>query len=76
MKRIRGQIDALEKALNGDSDCRAILQQIAAVRGATNGLMSQVLESHLRESVAEEQYSKQFHQSIDDTIEMVRTYLK
>ncbi len=39
VRRIRGQIDALERSLEGDAECRAILQQIAAVRGAANGLM-------------------------------------
>ncbi|WP_201180317.1 metal-sensing transcriptional repressor [Escherichia coli] len=60
VRRIRGQIDALERSLEGDAECRAILQQIAAVRGAANGLMAEVLES----------------QSVDDTIELVRAYLK
>ena len=50
VRRIRGQIDALERSLEGDAECRAILQQIAAVRGAANGLMAEVLESHIRET--------------------------
>ena len=52
VRRIRGQIDALERSLEGDAECRAILQQIAAVRGAANGLMAEVLESHIRETAA------------------------
>ncbi len=44
VRRIRGQIDALERSLESDAECRAILQQIAAVRGAANGLMAEVLE--------------------------------
>ena len=39
VRRIRGQIDALERSLEGDAECRAILQQTAAVRGAANGLI-------------------------------------
>ena len=50
VRRIRGQIDALERALENGAECRAILQQIAAVRGASNGLMAEVLESHIRET--------------------------
>ncbi|ENI2487418.1 metal-sensing transcriptional repressor, partial [Escherichia coli] len=41
VRRIRGQIDALERALENGAECRAILQQIAAVRGASNGLMAE-----------------------------------
>ncbi len=49
VRRIKGQAEALEKALEQESDCSAVLQQIAAIRGAVNGLMAEVLEGHLRE---------------------------
>src|SRR5690606_29227233 len=49
VRRIRGQCDALDRALEAGADCGPVLQQIAAIRGAVNGLMSEVLESHLRE---------------------------
>ncbi|HAJ3300460.1 TPA: formaldehyde-responsive transcriptional repressor FrmR [Escherichia coli] len=77
VRRIRGQIDALERSLEGDAECRAILQQIAAVRGAANGLMAEVLESHIRETFDRNGcYSREVSQSVDDTIELVRAYLK
>ena len=77
VRRIRGQIDALERSLEGDAECRAILQQIAAVRGAANGLMAEVLESHIRETFDRKDcYSREVSQSVDDTIELVRAYLK
>ena len=77
VRRIRGQIDALERSLEGDAECRAILQQIAAVRGAANGLMAEVLESHIRETFdPNDCYSREVSQSVDDTIELVRAYLK
>lgn len=77
VRRIRGQIDALERSLEGDAECRAILQQIAAVRGAANGLMAEVLESHIRETFDRSDcYSREVSQSVDDTIELVRAYLK
>ena len=49
LRRIRGQSEALERAILEGVDCRALLQQIAALRGAANGLMAEVLDSHLRE---------------------------
>ncbi|MFK3764375.1 formaldehyde-responsive transcriptional repressor FrmR [Serratia ureilytica] len=77
VRRIRGQIDALEKALENGAACRPILQQIAAVRGAVNGLMAEVLESHIRETFDQnDSYSREVRKSVDDTIELVRTYLK
>ena len=77
VRRLRGQVDALEKALEEGADCGPVLQQIAAVRGAVNGLMAGVLESHLREeftnlgSVTESQKA-----SIDDVVSLVRSYLR
>ena len=66
-----------ERSLEGDAECRAILQQIAAVRGAANGLMAEVLESHIRETFDRNDcYSREVSQSVDDTIELVRAYLK
>ncbi len=72
-----GVCHTLERSLEGDAECRAILQQIAAVRGAANGLMAEVLESHIRETFDRNDcYSREVSQSVDDTIELVRAYLK
>ncbi|KHA56666.1 hypothetical protein NM74_10910, partial [Aeromonas hydrophila] len=55
VRRIKGQAGALESALEQESDCAAILQQIAAIRGAVNGLMLEVLEGHMREHLGAEE---------------------
>lgn len=51
LRRIRGQTDALIAAVERGEECGALLQQLAALRGAATGLMAEVLESHLRETV-------------------------
>lgn len=77
VRRIKGQADALERALDANVDCGIVLQQIAAIRGAVNGLMSEVLESHLRESFAHPASSPaQRADGIDAAIALVRSYLK
>ena len=77
VKRIRGQLDALERALEAGADCAPVLQQLAAVRGAVNGLMSEVLESHLREEFDHiDAAPKQRRASIDHAVALVRSYLK
>ena len=48
VRRIRGQVDGIEKALVEEQDCAAILQTIAACRGAINGLMGEIMEGHIR----------------------------
>ena len=77
VRRIRGQLDALERALEVGADCAPVLQQLAAVRGAVNGLMSEVLESHLREQFAQPPASpSQRGAGIDAAVALVRSYLK
>lgn len=77
VRKIKGQAAALETALEQDKDCLAILQQIAAVRGAVNGLMSEILESHLREEFAHPASTpEQREAGIDAAVALVRSYLK
>ena len=52
VKRIQGQINAVEAALNHEEkSCIDVLQQVAAIKGAVNGLMNELIETHLREHV-------------------------
>ena len=80
LRRIRGQVDALERAVEAGSECAPILQQLAALRGAVNGLMAEILDSHLREEftqvATDPRIRRQHQQSIDDVIALVRSYLK
>jgi len=48
VRRIRGQIDAIERALEGEHDCLEVLRQITSCRGAMNGLLAVVLEDHIQ----------------------------
>ena len=77
VRRIKGQASALEDALERGSDCSAILQQIAAIRGAVNGLMAEVLEGHLREHLAAEGLPAQQRQDdLERVVAVLRSYLK
>ena len=48
VRRIRGQVDAIERALDSEQECAGVLQLMAACRGALNGLMAEVMEGHVR----------------------------
>ena len=77
LRRIRGQCDALEKALEAGSECAPVLQQLAAIRGAVNGLMSEVMGMYLPEEFgADSQLDAGQQKSIDTILSLVRTYLK
>lgn len=52
VRRIAGQMAGIERALEGEPDCASVLQQVAAVRGAVNGLLGEIVEGHLAEHVA------------------------
>ena len=77
VRRIKGQAVALEDALERESDCSAVLQQIAAIRGAVNGLMSEVLEAHVREEFGQAARSEaQREARVAELTSLVRSYLK
>ncbi|AMM25738.1 formaldehyde-responsive transcriptional repressor FrmR [Variovorax sp. PAMC 28711] len=77
VRRIRGQAEALERALDAGAECGAVLQQLAAIRGAVNGLMSEVLESHIREEFGTAAAPDARHaQRVQDMTALVRTYLR
>jgi DNA-binding FrmR family transcriptional regulator len=48
VRRIKGQVEAIERVLEGDGECEEILQLVASCRGALNGLMAKLIEGHLR----------------------------
>lgn len=76
-RRIRGQVEALERALETERECGEVLRLIAAARGAMDSLMAEVLEGHIREHAATERQSpRQALAAADDLIEIVRAYLK
>ncbi|MGY0633710.1 metal/formaldehyde-sensitive transcriptional repressor [Luteimonas sp. A478] len=77
IRRIRGQCDGLERALEAGADCGRVLQQIAAIRGAVNGLMSEVLESHLREQFGQPASDPADRQArVTEMTGLIRSYLK
>ena len=77
-RRIRGQVEALEKALTNGEECSAVLQLIAACRGAINGLMAEVLEGHIRSHVLSPRVKPNSAQgqAAEELIELVNRYLK
>ena len=48
VRRIRGQVEAIERALLAEAGCEPVLHLIAGARGAMAGLMAEVVEDHVR----------------------------
>jgi DNA-binding FrmR family transcriptional regulator len=76
VRRIRGQVEAIEKALNADQECADVLQLIAAVRGAINGLMNQVVEGHILHHVLSPKAAAAERDGAEELIAIVRSYFK
>ena len=76
VRRIGGQVAALEKALDGDADCNDVLVQIAAARGAMHGLMMEVLADHLLEHIVSEPDEAKRSDEAAAVIQLLRTYVK
>ena len=78
VRRIRGQIEAIERALDGEEGCAEILHQIAAARGAMNGLMVEVIQDHIRMHVANPAIETEAERTkgADELIDVVRAYMR
>jgi len=77
VRRIRGQVEAIERALESEVGCADVLQVIASVRGAVNGLMAEVIEDHVRNHVvAPSLAANERAEAADDLIGVLRAYLK
>lgn len=77
VRRIRGQMEAVERALEEEKGCGDVLQLIAGVRGAINGLMAEVVEDHILMHVADSDLAQeQRNEGAAELIDVVRAYLK
>ena len=76
VRRISGQLRAVEKALEDEQECSSVMQLIASCRGALNGLMSEVIEGHMNEHVADEKNAGKRKIAADELLEILKTYLR
>ena len=77
LRRIRGQLEAVERAVHEDSECARVLQQATACRGAMEGFIAEVIEDHIREHMMQPgQPSPSSQEVAEDLIDLVRAYLK
>lgn len=78
VRRIRGQVEAIERALDGEAGCEQVMHLIAGARGAMAGLMAEVVEEHVRTHLVD----AKLHpgalngEAAEQLLDVVRTYLK
>lgn len=77
VKRIRGQVDAIERSLTGKEHCADVLMLLANIRGGINSLMAEVLEDHIRlHMMSPDKNLASSTELAEDLIDLVRAYLK
>ena len=79
VRRIRGQVDSIQRALEEEAECSSVLHNIATCRGAMDGLMAEVIEGHIRFHVLDvngQRPTNEQKQAADDLIDALRAYLK
>jgi FrmR/RcnR family transcriptional regulator, repressor of frmRAB operon len=78
VRRIRGQVTAIEELLEKDAECERVLHTIAACRGAIDGLLAEVLEDHIRYHVVSPEANPESEQvqAAEQLVDLLRSYLK
>jgi len=78
VRRIRGQVDGIERALTSQAGCEQVMHLIAGARGAMAGLMAEVVEDHVRSHLVdgEKHPGALKTDAAEQLLDVVRTYLK
>jgi FrmR/RcnR family transcriptional regulator, repressor of frmRAB operon len=78
LRRMRGQIEAMERAIDAEDECATVLQQATACRGALDGFIAEVIEDHIREHMVDPKGGRESAQAVaaEELIEIVHQYLK
>jgi DNA-binding FrmR family transcriptional regulator len=73
--RIRGQVEAIQRALEDNASSKALLQQATACRGALDGFIAEVIEDHIRERMVQETDPARATEAAEELIGIVHSYL-
>jgi len=78
VRRIRGQVEGIERALESKAGCEQVMHLIAGARGAMAGLMAEIVEDHVRSHLvdADRHPGALNPEAADSLLDVVRTYLK
>ena len=78
VRRLRGQVEAIERALQKDSDCAKVMQLTVSARGAANSLMAELLEDHIRMHVSDPTHDpdRERARGARHLIDVVHAYLR
>lgn len=78
IKRIRGQVEGIQRTLEQGDDCFAVLQTVAACRGALTSLMTEIIEGHVRDHILDPAQEPTDTQKVaaEELMEILRAFVK
>lgn len=76
IRRLKGQMEAVERALESEQPCGEVLQLLASIRGALSGLTVELMQEHLSEHVVEAENDAERRQAASELAEALRTYMR
>ena len=78
IKRIRGQVEGIQRMLDDGDDCFAVLQTVAACRGALTGLMGEIIEGHIRDHILDpsQEPTAAQRRASEELLEVLRAFLR
>jgi len=77
-RRLRGQIDAIERALEAEDSCTEVMRLLTAARGALNGMMAEVVEDHIQMHMmaANRKPTRDEIEAADELVDVLRSYIR
>lgn len=77
LKRLRGQLEAIERAVEADTECARVLQQATSCRGALDGFIAEVIEDHIREHMLDPDaaHDDPRNQAGEELVSIIHAYL-
>jgi FrmR/RcnR family transcriptional regulator, repressor of frmRAB operon len=77
-RRIRGQADAIVRALEEEKGCEQVMHLIAGCRGAINGLLAEVVEDHIKTHLVDPEKDPDVlnAEAADQLIAVVHSYFR
>ena len=76
VRRIRGQVEAVERALDSEQDCADVLQLLASIKGAVSGLTAELIEGHINEHILHAKDERSRQEGGAELIAVIRSYMK
>jgi FrmR/RcnR family transcriptional regulator, repressor of frmRAB operon len=78
LRRIRGQVEAIERAVSADEECADVLRQATSCRGALDGFIAEVIEDHILEHMIDPKAARDDPKMLaaEELVEIVHQYLK